>query len=234
MSSLYLIPCNLSDVALTQVLPDYVLKDIIPNLSVFMVENLRTARRFLKKVDRTIDIDVIQFCEIGKNANYNEVASFFDEHSKKMDIGVLSESGCPGVADPGADIVAMAHRKQVQVVPLIGPSSLLLSLMASGFNGQRFTFHGYLPVQKAERAKALKSLELQARKQKETQLFIETPFRNMQLLEAILENCHSETLLCIACNLTAADQMVVTKTVSRWKKSLPNLHKKPTIFLIGS
>lgn len=230
---LYLIPCNLSDSKLTQVLPDYVLKDIIPQLSVFMVENLRTARRFLKKVDKRITIDRLHFCEIGKNANPTEVAAFFENYSKTQDIGILSEAGCPGIADPGANIVAMAHKKGMQLVPLVGPSSLLLSLMASGFNGQHFTFHGYLPVQKAERAKALKHLEAQARKLHQTQLFIETPFRNRQLLEAILENCHAETQLCIASNLTANDESILTQSVREWKQKIPDLHKKPTIFLIG-
>lgn len=233
MSNLYLIPCNLSDAALTQVLPDYVLEDVIPQLSVFMVENLRTARRFLKKVDKDMNIDAIAFCEIGKNANPTEIAAFFEQYASEQDIGVLSEAGCPGVADPGANVVAMAHQKGIQVVPLVGPSSLLLALMASGFNGQRFRFHGYLPVQKGERAKALKGLELQARKQKETQLFIETPFRNRQLLETVLESCHRETRLCIACNLTAKDECVTTKTIEQWKRQLPDLHKKPTVFLIG-
>ncbi len=231
--SIYLIPTNLSDNPLSNVLPDYVLKDVIPQLSVFMVENLRTARRFLKKVDRTINIDALSFCEIGKNANQTEVARFFEQYAKGQDIGILSEAGCPGVADPGAGIVAMAHRQNIKVVPLVGASSLLLSLMGSGFNGQSFVFHGYLPVQKGERAKTLKRLESDVRSKKQTQLFIETPFRNRQLLDAVLENCHPNTQLCIACNLTADDEFVVTKTIREWKQKLPDLHKKPTVFLLG-
>lgn len=230
---LYLIPCNLSESTLSNVLPNYVLKDIIPQLSIFMVENLRTARRFLKKVDKFINIDELTFCEIGKNTNSVEVVRFFEKYCEISDIGVLSEAGCPGVADPGAGVVALAHRKAMQVVPLIGPSSLLLSLMASGFNGQSFTFHGYLPVQKGERAKVLKQFEVQVRRYKQTQIFIETPFRNKQLLEAILEHCHNDTQLCIACNITAADELIRTQTIRQWKKQLPNLHKKPTVFLIG-
>lgn len=230
---LYLIPCNLSDSKLDTVLPKYVLEDIVPHLSVFMVENLRTARRFLKKVDASITIDELSFCEIGKNANSTEVAAFFEKYSHNNDIGVLSEAGCPGIADPGAGVVAMAHKKGMQVVPLVGPSSILLALMGSGFNGQQFTFHGYLPVQKGERANILKQLETQMHKMQQSQIFIETPFRNMQLLEAIVENCHSSTRLCIACNLTAQDEFIITKTIGEWQKNLPNLHKKPTLFIFG-
>ncbi len=231
--SIYLIPTNLSESPLSNVLPDYVLKDVIPQLSVFMVENLRTARRFLKKVDKTINIDALAFCEIGKNANPTEVAVFFEKYAKQQDIGILSEAGCPGVADPGARIVAMAHKQNIKVIPLVGASSLLLSLMGSGFNGQSFVFHGYLPVQKGERVKILKRLEAEVRNKKQTQIFIETPFRNRQLLEAILETCHKNTQLCIACNLTGEDEFIATKTIQEWKKQLPDLNKKPAVFLIG-
>ncbi len=232
--AVYLIPTNLSDSPLLNVLPEYVLKDVIPQLSVFMVENLRTARRFLKKVDKTINIDALAFCEIGKNANPTEVAVFFEKYAKQQDIGILSEAGCPGVADPGAEIVAMAHKRNIKVIPLVGASSLLLSLMGSGFNGQSFVFHGYLPVQKGERVKTLKCLEADVRNKKQTQIFIETPFRNRQLLEAILETCNKNTQLCIACNLTGKDEFIATKTIQQWKKQLPDLHKKPTVFLIGA
>ncbi len=231
--SIYLIPTNLSESPLSNVLPDYVLKDVIPQLSVFMVENLRSARRFLKKVDKSTNIDVLAFCEIGKNADETDIAAFFERYAKNQDIGILSEAGCPGVADPGARVVEMAHRRGIKVVPLVGASSLLLSLMGSGFNGQSFVFHGYLPVQKAERLKTLKRLETEVRNKKQTQLFIETPFRNNQLLEAILDTCHKDTKLCIACNLTAEAEFIVTKSIKDWKKALPNLHKKPTVFLLG-
>nr|WP_207778467.1 SAM-dependent methyltransferase [Balneicella halophila] len=230
---LYLIPCNLSDNKLDEVLPRYVLEDIIPNITVYMVENLRTARRFLKKVDRSINIDELIFCEIGKNSDRNEVSHFFEKHYDRYDIGVLSEAGCPGVADPGSEMVALAHQKGMQVVPLVGPSSILLALMGSGFNGQQFTFHGYLPVQKGERAKILKRLEAQVRKLQQTQIFIETPFRNMQLLDAIVEHCHPKSKLCIACNLTATDEFIQTKTVGEWKSNLPKIHKKPSLFILG-
>lgn len=233
MNTIYLIPTALSDSSLDGVLPKYVLEDIIPNLTVFMVENLRTARRFLKTVDRTINIDNLQFCEIGKNADVTVITAFFQKHSQIYDIGILSEAGCPGVADPGASIVAMAHHKGLNVVPLVGPSSLLMALMSSGFNGQSFTFNGYLPVQKNERAKSLKSLEILVQKYKQSQLFIETPFRNQQLFEAILTHCNERTNLCVACNITAKDEYIRTLSVGEWKKQVIDLHKKPTVFILG-
>lgn len=233
MKTVYLIPTTLSDSPLNSVLPEYVLKDIIPNLTVFMVENLRTARRFLKKVDKQINIDSLQFCEIGKNADKNTIITFFQKYSTTHDIGILSEAGCPGIADPGADIVAMAHRKGVSVVPLVGASSLLMALMSSGFNGQSFTFNGYLPVQKEERAKMLKSLESKVQRHNQSQLFIETPFRNQQLFEAILTHCNERTNLCIACNITAEDEYIRTLSIRKWKEQTIHLHKRPTVFILG-
>ena len=150
-----------------------------------------------------------------------------------QDAGVLSEAGCPGVADPGAVAVAMAHQMGISVVPLVGPSSILLALMGSGFSGQSFVFHGYLPIDKAERAKALRRLEREARSQRQTQIFMETPFRNNQLLGDILQHAQPDTLLCIASQLTAPDEFIRTLTVQAWKKHPPDLHKKPTIFLFG-
>jgi 16S rRNA (cytidine1402-2'-O)-methyltransferase len=144
----------------------------------------------------------------------------------------MSEAGCPGIADPGADIVAEAHKRGIKVVPLVGPSSILLALMASGFNGQSFTFHGYLPIDKVQRSKRIKELEGFAERFKQTQLFIETPFRNNQLLDDILKSCKPATRLCIACNITAEDELIKTQTITAWKKQLPDLHKKPTIFLL--
>ncbi|OKS89293.1 hypothetical protein RG47T_4777 [Mucilaginibacter polytrichastri] len=148
------------------------------------------------------------------------------------DAGLMSEAGCPGVADPGADVVAEAHRRGIKVVPLVGPSSILLAIMASGFNGQSFTFHGYLPIDKADRSRRIKELEGFTERLKQTQLFIETPFRNNALLEEILKTCKPTTRLCIACNLTANDELVKTQTIAAWKKTPPDLHKKPTIFLL--
>jgi 16S rRNA (cytidine1402-2'-O)-methyltransferase len=148
------------------------------------------------------------------------------------DVGLMSEAGCPGVADPGADIVNKAHQLGIKVVPLVGPSAVLLALMASGFNGQSFTFHGYLPIDKAERSRKIKELENIALKNHQTQLFIETPFRNNPMLEEILRTAASQTRLCIACNITGADEFIQTKTIAAWRKQVPDLHKKPTIFLL--
>jgi 16S rRNA (cytidine1402-2'-O)-methyltransferase len=149
-----------------------------------------------------------------------------------VDVGLMSEAGCPGVADPGAEIVAEAHRRGIKVVPLVGPSSILLALMASGFNGQSFVFHGYLPIDKVERTKRIKELEQQALKDRQTQIFIETPFRNNHLYDDVLKNTAPQTLLCVACNLTAEDEFVKTMTIGQWKQEKIDLHKKPTIFLL--
>ncbi len=229
---LYLIPCNLSESPLQQVLPSYVLESIITQTKVFMVENLRTARRFLKQVDRSINIDELHFCEIGKKQSQQEMASFFKQHIVSQHIGVLSEAGCPGIADPGAEIVALAHRECVQVVPLVGPSSILLALMATGMNGQNFAFNGYLPVKPNERASAIKKHELLSQKEKQTQLFIETPYRNDKLLEAFCQHCRPSTLLGIACNLTAEDEYIRTQTIAKWKQTDIELGKRPTLFVL--
>lgn len=230
---LFLIPCNLSDTELNQTIPSYVLEDIIPNLSYFMVENLKTARRFIKKVKKDIVIDNLTFCEIGKNSDMKIANTFFHKNITTHNIGILSEAGCPGVADPGSQIVAMAHNtRDVQVVPLTGPSSILLSLMASGLNGQSFTFHGYLPMQNSQRKLKIKQLENNARKLNQTQIFIETPFRNNQMLEALLSQCSPNTVLCIASEITGESEYIKTQSIEAWKKETINLHKKPTIFLL--
>lgn len=229
---LFLIPCNLSDDNITKSIPSYVLEDIIPNLSFFMVENLRTARRFIKKVKPDTVIDDLTFCEIGKNSDFTESSKFFHKNIATNDIGILSEAGCPGVADPGSHIVALAHTtKDVQVVPLVGPSSILLALMASGLNGQNFSFHGYIPMQNNLRNQKIKQMEANARKWKQSQIFIETPFRNNQMFEALLSHCNNDTLLCIASELTSSNEYIATKSIGEWKKHTINLHKKPTVFL---
>jgi len=157
---------------------------------------------------------------------------FFKELMTGKDVGLMSEAGCPGVADPGAEVVAEAHKRGIKVVPLSGPNSILLALMASGFNGQSFTFHGYIPIDKVERGKRIKELEQLAEKNRQTQIFIETPFRNNHLFDDILKNTAAQTLLCVACNLTAEDEFVKTQTIGQWKQEKIDLHKKPTIFLI--
>ena len=157
---------------------------------------------------------------------------YFKELMTGKDVGLMSEAGCPGVADPGAEVVSEAHKRGIQVVPLVGPNSLLLALMASGFNGQSFTFHGYLPIDKVERVKSIKELERIAEKNKQTQMFIETPFRNNHLFEDIVKNTAAQTLLCVACNITGEDEFIKTQSIGQWKQEKIDLHKKPTIFLL--
>jgi len=231
--TLFLIPVTLgeeSDPA--QILPAQV-KECINKVSAFIVEDERSARRFLKKAGLERALQETVLYPIGKHSEDRDQSRYLDAALEGKDLGLLSEAGCPGVADPGAEIVRLAHEKNIRVVPLIGPSSLLLALMASGMNGQSFCFHGYLPIDKRERVQKLKELERNARQKKQTQLFIETPFRNEQLLEDILSNCEASTRLCIACDLTLPGELVKTKTITAWKKEKPVLHKRPAVFLIG-
>lgn len=229
--TLYLIPVPLADEAAGKSFTPY-LVDTINQISEYIVENEKTARRFLKEAGLKIPQSELLLHDYGKHNRDKTGTDFFKGLLAGKDVGLMSEAGCPGVADPGAEIVAEAHRKGIKIVPLVGPSSILLALMASGFNGQSFTFHGYLPIDKNDRARRIKDLEAQAERFKQTQLFIETPFRNNQLLQELLRSCKPNTRLCIACNLTAADEMVRTQTIAVWKKQAPDLHKKPTIFLL--
>jgi 16S rRNA (cytidine1402-2'-O)-methyltransferase len=213
------------------VLPEYN-KSVIKGLRYFIVEEIRSARRFLKRVDKDIDIDALTFYPMGKHAD----AALFEQYLKPLDegesIGVISEAGCPAVADPGADVVAIAQRKGVRVVPLVGPSSMIMAVMASGLNGQSFAFNGYLPIEAADRAKRLKQLEERALHEQQTQLFIETPYRNNKMVEDILKNCRPQTRLCIAANITCEDEYIKTKTLKEWKGHVPDLSKIPCIFLL--
>ena len=229
--TLYLIPVPLADDAAAQSFTPY-LVNTINQVSEYIVENEKTARKFLKLAGLTTPQNQLIIHDYGKHQRSADIATFFSGLLAGHDAGLMSEAGCPGVADPGADVVAEAHRRGIKVVPLVGPSSILLSLMASGFNGQSFTFHGYLPIDKAQRSKRIKELESQAERFGQTQLFIETPFRNNQLLDEVLKVCKPATRLCIACNLTAPDEMVQTKTIAQWKKEQPDLHKQPVIFLL--
>ncbi len=228
---LYLIPNTLGDSPVEYNLPQYNI-ELISELEFFIVENIRTARRFLKKVDRDIDIDTLTFFLIDKHTKPDAYPSYLAPIAEGHSIGVLSEAGCPGVADPGADVVKIAHEKNIKVVPLIGPSSILLSLMASGLNGQNFAFLGYLPVKKGETAKAIRDVEQRSIHMKQTQIFIEAPYRNAKLLKDILVYCKPATRLCIACDITMESEFIVTKTIAEWKKNVPNINKRPTIFLI--
>jgi len=232
MSKLYLIPTTLGETDLNSVLPFGNLQ-IINNLKYFIVENLRSARRFLKQVNREINIDELTFFELNEHTNLLDLQQFIAPLLNGNDVGVLSEAGCPCTADPGAAVVEIAHKKGIKVVSLVGPSSILLSLMASGFNGQNFAFNGYLPIDKKARINKLKALENRVLTENQTQIFIETPYRNNQLLQDIIENLKPQTKLCIACELTTANEFIKTSQLSDWKKNKADFNKKPAIFLIG-
>ncbi|MBB3186902.1 SAM-dependent methyltransferase [Microbacter margulisiae] len=230
--TLYMLPTTLGDVDLRVVLPDYNL-EIINRLTHFIVEDVRTARRFLKKVNSKIDIDALTFLILNEQTQEKELPALLQPLKEGHDVGVLSEAGCPAVADPGADIVRLAQLEGIRVVPLVGPSSLLMALMASGFNGQNFAFVGYLPIAFDKRVKALKILEKRAITENQTQIFIETPYRNIKLMEEMVEHLQPATHLCVAVDISIPTESILTKSVAAWRKALPDIQKKPTVFLIN-
>lgn len=230
-AALYLLPVTLGDTSVDKVLPAYN-REVIRGIKHFIVEDVRSARRFLKKVDAEINIDELTFYPLNKHTSAEEVSGYLKPLEEGAPMGVISEAGCPAVADPGADVVAIAQRKNLRVVPLVGPSSILLSVMGSGFNGQSFAFHGYLPIEPGERTKRLKELESRIYTESQTQLFIETPYRNNKMAEEILRTCRPQTKLCIAANLTCDGEYIRTKSVKEWKGKLPDLNKIPCIFLL--
>lgn len=230
-AALYLIPVLLGDTSVERVIPEFN-KRIVSELKFFIVENIRSARRFMKKCDPGIDIDSLTFYELNKHTNKKDIEGYLAPMKSGNSMGVISEAGCPAIADPGAEVVAIAQKKGYKVVPLVGPSSLLMAVMASGFNGQSFAFHGYLPVDSSKRVSKIKYLEMQSYKDDQTQLFIETPYRNQKLAEDIIENCKPHTQLCIAMNISCDDEWIVTKSVKSWKGNLPDMQKTPTVFLI--
>lgn len=230
-ASLFLIPVPLGDTDHQKVLPEYN-REVIVGIKHFIVENIRTVRRFLKKTEPSIIIDDLKFYELNKHTSPDQVAGYLAPLGRGESIGVISEAGCPAIADPGADVVAIAQRKGYSVVPLVGPSSILMSLMGSGFNGQSFAFHGYLPIDSGERTLMIKKLEGRIYTEDQTQLFIETPYRNMKLVEELIKTCRPSTKLCIASNITCEDEFIQTRPVKEWSGKLPDLNKKPTIFLI--
>ena len=229
---LYLIPTFLSVTESRQVFPAYN-AGIIAKLDVFIVENIRTARRFLRKTgyDKDFDTEVV-FHILNKHTGERELSHFLEMALKGKDIGLLSEAGTPCIADPGAKIVALAHRRGIRSIPLVGPNAIMLALMASGFNGQNFSFHGYLPIEKQERKRKLLQLQQKIIKEAQTQIFIETPFRNQALFDSILQTCNSDLLLCIATDLTGAKEKIRTQSIALWKKEKPDFHKIPTVFLL--
>ena len=231
-AALYLIPVTLGESEHSAVFPAYN-REIIMGISHFIVEEERTARRFLKKVDRSIDIDKLTFYPMGKHADSSHFRTYLKPLSEGQPMGVISEAGCPAVADPGADIVAIAQEMGLRVIPLVGPSSILLGLMASGFNGQSFAFQGYLPVGATERLSVIKKLEARSYSEDQTEIFIETPYRNQQMFRDLLSVCHPQTKLCIAAGITCAEEFIQTRTIQAWKGvQLPDLRKVPALFLI--
>ena len=231
--ALYLIPVTLGSTEINQVLPSYN-HDVIMGIRHFIVENIRSARRFLRQVDREFPIDDSQFYEMGKHADERLFNQYLQALRDGKPMGVISEAGCPAVADPGADVVAIAQRQKLRVIPLVGPSSMIMAVMASGLNGQSFAFNGYLPVDPQDRAKKLKALETRAWNEHQTQLFIETPYRNLKMFQALVHTLRPQTRMCIAAGITTVDEYIHTHTIAEWKKTeLPDLSKVPAIFLIN-
>ena len=233
-AALYLIPVTLGETSVFQVLPGYN-HDIITGIKHFIVENIRSARRFLKKVEKSIDIDQLTFYELNRHTDRKFIGEYLKALKEGQPVGIISEAGCPAIADPGADVVAIAQQKGIRVIPLVGPSSIIMSLMGSGFNGQSFAFNGYLPVEGPQRIKALKKLENKIYNEDQTQSFIETPYRNAKMIDTILQSLKPETKLCIAAGITTPDEYIRTKTVAQWKKDkakIPDLNKIPAIFLL--
>lgn len=232
--SLYLVPTSLGDVAWQAYLPGETQAQVC-KLGHFAVENAKTARAELKRIGHPVPLRDIAIEEIPKEPTAADIERLLAPLDAGHDLGVMSEAGCPGVADPGALLVRRAHAKGIRVRPLVGPSSLLLALMASGLDGQRFAFHGYLPQREPERGRRIAELEKESQRQRQTQLFIETPYRNPALFEALLGTCQPDTLLCLASDLTLPTETVATRTVAQWRKAeLPALERRPTVFLLLS
>ena len=230
--ALYLIPVTLGETEIRNVLPDYN-HDVIVGIKHFIVENIRSARRFLKKVEKSIDIDQLTFYELNRHTDRKIIGEYLKPLEQGQAVGIISEAGCPAIADPGADVVALAQGRGFKVVPLVGPSSIIMALMGSGFNGQSFAFNGYLPVDLAGRTKALKKLENKVYNEDQSQIFIETPYRNSKMFETILSALRPDTKICVAAGITTEQEFIVTKTVEKWKKSpTPNFEKVPCVFLI--
>lgn len=230
--SLYLIPVPLAEDA-AKASYTFLHQDIINSIQEYVVENEKTARKFLKEAGLKRPQSELIIHDYGKHQREKvDYQKLFSSALQGRDIGLMSEAGCPAIADPGSEVVAEAHKRGIRVIPMVGPNSILLSLMASGFNGQQFSFYGYLPIDKGARTKRLKELEQQSQREKATQIFIETPFRNNQLLTDLLKSCKPQTQLCIACNITGSDEYIVTKTLAKWKDEKIDLHKKPCIFLL--
>lgn len=228
---LYLIPCGLGGENERVIIPEQT-KAIAGELDEFIVERDKTARHFLKRIDYPKPLNDLILHTLNKHSSREEVSTFLNACAQGKSVGIISEAGCPAVADPGAVVVAQAHELGIEVIPLIGPSSILLALMASGMSGQSFVFHGYIPKERFARVKFIKQMEHDGRAKRQTQIFMETPFRNNPLRDELLNTLNPKTKLCIACNIATPGQRINTKSVYEWKQHVPDLHKKPTVFVI--
>ena len=229
--NLYLIPTTLGDNAPLEVLPMSV-KKIIEDVNTYIVENEKTARRFIKKISSGKSQASLELFHLNKFTDSSELPEFLEPCLKGINVGLLSEAGCPGVADPGADVVKLAHQKNIKVIPLVGPSSILMALMSSGMNGQNFAFNGYLPIDKGERKKEIKRLERLSFERNQSQIFIETPYRNNKMIEDLSSILDNNTDVCVACDITLPTEFIKTQTANEWKKNMVDFHKRPTIFII--
>lgn len=231
-ATLFLIPSPIAADTSEKHIPE-VVKETCRNLKFFLAENIRESRRYLSEIGMPLPISELHFGTLNKDTQVSELAGLLKPMENGEDMGVLSDAGCPGIADPGSMAAAFAHKKGYQVIALPGPSSIFMALMGSGFSGQGFCFHGYLPIDKQKQAQAIKRMEAEVGKSGQSQIFMETPYRNMNLLDELLKSCNQDTLLCIASNLSAPNQILETRSIRNWTQNQPDLHKKPTIFVLG-
>jgi 16S rRNA (cytidine1402-2'-O)-methyltransferase len=228
---LYLIPVTLGDIDPLEVMPISI-KRVIENVDHYVVENEKTARRAIKSMAPEKEQNILEFLLINKYTEISEIPSFLNACMEGKPMGLMSEAGVPGVADPGADVVAIAHEKGIRVIPLVGPSSILMAMMASGLNGQNFAFNGYLPIDSKERKRRIVELEQRSRQEQQAQSFIETPYRNNKMIEVLISNLNPETMLCIACDISLPTEMIKTQSISQWKNAKLDIHKRPAMFII--
>ncbi|MEN3322460.1 SAM-dependent methyltransferase [Mariniflexile soesokkakense] len=231
LGKLFLIPTTLGDNEPLEVLPITV-KQVIEETDTFIVENDKTARHFIKRISPEKSQPSLKMFHLNKHTDVADLPTFLEPCLNGINVGLLSEAGCPGVADPGADIVKIAHQKNIKVIPLVGPSSILMALMSSGMNGQSFAFNGYLPIDKGERKSEIKRLERLSFEHNQSQIFIETPYRNNKMLEDLSNVLDQNTQICVACDITLSTEFIKTQSANLWKKNSADLHKRPTIFII--
>lgn len=229
---IYLIPMTLGDSPIENVIPDLV-KKIVNSIDIFFVENVRTTRRYFSKMEIEKPINTLEFIELDKDTKQDEIEKYIKPILEGKNVGIVSEAGIAGIADPGAELVKLAHTKNIRVIPLSGPSSIILALSASGMNGQNFAFNGYLPIEKDKLTAKILQLEKRSKTENQAQIFMETPYRNNQMLENLYQICNPNTKLCIACDITLDTEFLHTKTVAEWKKLKPDIHKRPAIFIIS-